>query len=922
MADLLTRPLSVKFSTNNLRGISHNDVLAGLEKTLNRNEIKSIQIKQKECIITLTSTEVKNKLILGTTNIKNRLISIHDVENLITSVTVKDSPYEMPDSMITAHMSKYGDIVSGSVARGKIKGTNIDNGSRYLKIINCVSVLPLKDDIGQFTIRIFADNNRTPCRHCGDTSHPYFRCNNITEKPDTQNIRNCHGNHQRRECPRDVLCRFCGEEGHVQMKCPRELYGNYMADIIEGRDSLISENSDSSSEDGSYTSKRPNSNAGGDVCTSAGHTGSINRGNRGWERPSTGNQNILPENSLPENSQRAEPGETGSQCSYTDLLTLPKLVIGDSNTCRLNIKDGNVLNLSKSGSKLDEIEGILNSSQAPSNVYSVAVHLGTNDLKHDKRDTVVKNAIDALVSVKGRWPKASVGFSSIIPRLGKSSPIKRFNENAKFVNNAVLQHCISTRRYHYVDNDEIFQQNGKSLYDAKDPSGIHVNNVGAERLYDNLAAFLVDDMSDELDLATPRSKRLRSQDSHSSPSNDRLTKQGKLDSSLNVNGIRNKIKREKIFHYLKQKSYDIVYLQETHCANESEASLWAKSWEGNIIWNNGSSQSRGVAILIKKNIDLHIVENSIYNDEHGRIISLRATLSEGSCYQLTNHSLGNKCNHIIGGDFNCTFDNSLDRKGAATVDVKADEGCQELKALCNKLNLEDVWRRRNQGTKCFTFIRNNAKSRIDFFLSSKSIDDEIEQCKIVPCIFTDHNTIEIKINTENVARRRDYGCSIQEYASLIKTFWSSWTHNKTSYASCSEWWEMSKIKIRAITLEYSQSKSRSKTNIKKLEQKLSELLSEDLTLEIIEKISNIKQLIADYYDSKLEAHKLRSKANLIQHNEKSSDFFFSLEKQRGKNKLWHHIKTDSGATKYGIVSILEEQTKYYKKLLNSEGTDS
>ncbi|WAR08556.1 LOW QUALITY PROTEIN: hypothetical protein MAR_018514 [Mya arenaria] len=487
MADLLTRPLSVKFSTNNLRGISHNDVLAGLEKTLNRNEIKSIQIKQKECIITLTSTEVKNKLILGTTNIKNRLISIHDVENLITSVTVKDSPYEMPDSMITAHMSKYGDIVSGSVARGKIKGTNIDNGSRYLKIINCVPVLPLKDDIEPRVAT--AETHLT--RIFGVTT---------LEKPDTQNIRNCHGNHQRRECPRDVLCRFCGEEGHVQMKCPRELYGNYMADIIEGRDSLISENSDSSSEDGSYTSKRPNSNAGGD----AGHTGSINRGIGDGNAPPQATRTYYQKTVY--QKTRAEPGETGSQCSYTDLLTLPKLVIGDSNTCRLNIKDGNVLNLSKSGSKLDEIEGILNSSQAPSNVYSVAVHLGTNDLKHDKRDTVVKNAIDALVSVKGRWPKASVGFSSIIPRLGKSSPIKRFNENAKFVNNAVLQHCISTRRYHYVYDDEIFQQNGKSLYDARNPSGIHVNNGGAERLYDNLAAFLVDDMSDELDLATPRQR--------------------------------------------------------------------------------------------------------------------------------------------------------------------------------------------------------------------------------------------------------------------------------------------------------------------------------------------------------------------------------------------------------------------------------
>ncbi|WAR24683.1 YTX2-like protein, partial [Mya arenaria] len=149
-----------------------------------------------------------------------------------------------------------------------------------------------------------------------------------------------------------------------------------------------------------------------------------------------------------------------------------------------------------------------------------------------------------------------------------------------------------------------------------------------------------------------------------------------------------------------------------------------------------------------------------------------------------------------------------------------------------------------------------------------------------------HNTIEIEINTENVARGPGLWMfntrllNDTEYVSPIK-------HNKTSYASCSEWWKLSKIKIRAITLEYSQLKNRSKTNIKKLEQTLSELLSEVLTPEIIEKISNIKQLIADYYDS-------------------------NLEKQRGKNKLWHHIKTDSGTIKYGIDSIL----------LNSEGTDS
>ena len=75
-------------------------------------------------------------------------------------------------------MSQYGDIIAGSISRAKIKGTDIENGTRYVKVINCVPVLPLSVEIGRFTLRMFADNNRTPCKHCGITSHPYFKCPN------------------------------------------------------------------------------------------------------------------------------------------------------------------------------------------------------------------------------------------------------------------------------------------------------------------------------------------------------------------------------------------------------------------------------------------------------------------------------------------------------------------------------------------------------------------------------------------------------------------------------------------------------------------------------------------------------------------------------------------------------------------------
>jgi hypothetical protein len=50
-------------------------------------------------------------------------------------VTIKDAPCEVSDQFIATHMSKYGQVINGSIKRGVIKGTNIENGTRYVDII-------------------------------------------------------------------------------------------------------------------------------------------------------------------------------------------------------------------------------------------------------------------------------------------------------------------------------------------------------------------------------------------------------------------------------------------------------------------------------------------------------------------------------------------------------------------------------------------------------------------------------------------------------------------------------------------------------------------------------------------------------------------------------------------------------------------
>ena len=53
--------------------------------------------------------------------------------------------------------------------------------------------------------------------------------------------------------------------------------------------------------------------------------------------------------------------------------------------------------------------------------------------------------------------------------------------------------------------------------------------------------------------------------------------------SYNVNGLRKNPKRKSIFYFLKQKNYDIIFLQEIHfCFNDEK--LWQYEWGGRLFF--------------------------------------------------------------------------------------------------------------------------------------------------------------------------------------------------------------------------------------------------------------------------------------------------------------------------------------------------
>lgn len=174
--NLLQRHLSVHFSTKFIKGITHEEVLNQTENVIDKSQIKAIQITEKDCVITVSEPIAKAKLVVKGINIKNFHINIYDVEKQVTNLTIKDAPVELNDHVLCAYIRQYGQIVDGSMKRGTIKGTDIETGTRYVQLLNCIPIIPNNTFFGRFNVRLFADNNRTQCRHCGLTDHPSFKC--------------------------------------------------------------------------------------------------------------------------------------------------------------------------------------------------------------------------------------------------------------------------------------------------------------------------------------------------------------------------------------------------------------------------------------------------------------------------------------------------------------------------------------------------------------------------------------------------------------------------------------------------------------------------------------------------------------------------------------------------------------------------
>ena len=296
--------------------------------------------------------------------------------------------------------------------------------------------------------------------------------------------------------------------------------------------------------------------------------------------------------------------------------------------------------------------------------------------------------------------------------------------------------------------------------------------------------------------------------------------------SLNVRGIKDNKKRRELFYWLRKQRHDVIFIQETHCHSRKLEYCWTREWDGQSIWSLGTHNSKGVAILFNRN---YLYEfSTVFKDPNGRFITLDLKLENNVLRLLNvygpntlneriefydnhiNHFLDTEFSKVVGGDFNCTLDPSMDRFHINTPIKQStpDAGVKSIENIIDKFDLEDVWRRRNPDRIQFTW-KNSGKrqaSRIDYWLISRSLDNCMKATDIVKCPFSDHDAVIIDINLNEIKRGRGYwkmnNDVIQSsfFKQKFDNFWSDWKETLHRSDNIKYWWDLTKIKIKQLTI--------------------------------------------------------------------------------------------------------------------------
>lgn len=417
--------------------------------------------------------------------------------------------------------------------------------------------------------------------------------------------------------------------------------------------------------------------------------------------------------------------------------------------------------------------------------------------------------------------------------------------------------------------------------------------------------------------------------------------------TINVRGINNPIKRKTIFHWLENKKFDIICLQETFCTQNSLEKI-TNDWDGlSYHCTSPSSHAKGVSILFNKNLDFNIISihycnegrklliNFEHKDQSYTIVNLyaptdqtpRKNFLKQSQVWIQNFSINMNC-LIVCGDLNCSFA-EIDRKVQ-----NIDRSRETLKQFIRFLNLKDTFRSLHKNKVSYTYSNSlgTIQSRIDYILCSQYLDNILTKCyhtnapkipdhKLVGASFKEGIEIGKNYWKMNVNLLND-----ERYVEHIVKIIESTKAEFSEHLNKRDLWDICKVRVKEESIYWAISAKQKTEHDKKMIQseidKIDTLINNISDLDSLSNLKKERDSLKNDHDvlcqNEAIGAQIRSRAKYINEGERNTKYFLNLENKRQTNNRINSIIKNDGNEVFKSNEILKEGRSFYSKLYENK----
>lgn len=375
-------------------------------------------------------------------------------------------------------------------------------------------------------------------------------------------------------------------------------------------------------------------------------------------------------------------------------------------------------------------------------------------------------------------------------------------------------------------------------------------------------------------------------------------------------------------------------------SDQSSLDALSKKWNGPSYWSPAIGRRGGVAILCSPRQRDNI---SVWQkDAGGRLVSLLLTYGStrinlvnvyaptypterGIFFRSLRPYFFPNARLILAGDFNC-YDGLLDKMGGS---VSIDMRLTDLKSVSF---LRDAWRLKHPRDRQFTWFSSDFSiaSRLDSFLISRYLCEQVVSCEIRPCVYSDHDFVYIELDLHLASQHGPgvwkFNNSLlqdEKFCSSVSDLIDRFVQLRSSFPSDLIMWDRLKHEIKCFSINYSRERWKQLSLERILLVNRLSFLKRRLAVgcDVKTEIRHLETLLMQLFDQQLQGSKIRSRVKWIEEGETPSKYFFRLENEQHAKVFVSSVFDSSGAEVSSLPEMMEAHETFYSDLFSSENID-